>query len=288
MIMVTAMTGERREEPGNSRSGGASPSRPRVVHVAAALSLVAIGCVVSPQVRQVGREDELRRMERKVNQQAKEDAARPPVAAASAPAPKKADKPPKWRPYQLHLSGGPLFRWHEGTSARGALDVARVWGSPSRDAESGDLGGAFGGVGMETTVENSGVTLGPLLRVGGASGEYVYPGVNSPDLYGYGQLVPFVGWRNGKLVSGLRLGGGLTVPGFLRSLWARNHSVSYNDPDSISAQLSAGLAAIGRVLLTPLALANHVDGSVEATTSGEVGAGISGGSDPLELVAPLH
>jgi hypothetical protein len=126
--------------------------------------------------------------------------------------------------------------------------------------------------------------------VGSASGEYVYPGTNSPDVYGYGQLVPFVGWRRGQFVSGLRLGGGLTVPGPLRSLLAPNHSVSYGDGGGFidTAALREALASFGRVLLVPLALVNHVDGSVEATTSHEVGAAISGGSDPLELFAPLH
>jgi hypothetical protein len=259
------------------------------------LSMAAsvMGCVVSPQVRRIGREDELRRTERKLNQQAREDKARASVTAATptpAPTPKKPDQPPKWRPYQLHLSGGPLFRWNEGTSARGTLDVARVWGSPSRDPQSGDLRGAFGGVGVETTVEDAGFTIGPLLRVGGAMGEYVYPGTNSPDLYGYGQLVPFVGLRQGKLVSGLRLGGGLTVPGPLRSLFARNRSVSYGDSGGYidTPAVRSGLAQLGRALLTPLALANHVDASVEVTTSGKVSAGVSGGSDPLELAAPLR
>ena len=168
--------------------------------------------------------------------------------------------------------------------------MARVWSRPHGGGD-GALSGPFAGVGVEGTAENRGATVGPVLRVGTAAGEYVHPGTNTPDLYTYGQLVPFVGVRDGKLVSGLRLGGGLTVPGFLRGLLARNHDVEYCDSSDGFIDSGAARAigfGLGKLLLVPLALVNHVDGNVELTTTRDLSAGVAVGSHPSELLAPLH
>jgi hypothetical protein len=93
------------------------------------------------------------------------------------------------------------------------------------------------------------------------------------------------------MVSGLRLGGGLTVPGFLRALIGRNHQIAYGDSsDGLidgGAARAAGLG-IGKLILVPLALVNHVDGNVELTSTRDLSAGVAVGADPMELIAPLH
>jgi hypothetical protein len=161
------------------------------------------------------------------------------------------------------------------------LSLARIRSWPHEAPGGGWLRGPFAGVGVEGTAEDDGLAIGPVLRLGTAWGEYVYPGTNSADVYTYGQLVPFVGIRQGRLVSGLRVGGGVTVPGYLRSLLGRNHDTLYAD------DLHGGLAFAERLILVPLAIINHVDANVETTTEGTLRAGVEMGSDPSEL-APLH
>jgi hypothetical protein len=203
-----------------------------------------------------------------------------------------ADQPPKWRPVQFHVSGGPVFRSRESLVVRAVISLARVWSWPSKGQAPGALSGPFAGVGVEGTAEANQLTLGPLVRFGTGWGEYIYPGTNSPDGYAYGQVVPFVGMRDGRLVFGLRLGGGLTLPKFLRSLLRELRDTRYADepelgipPLSVSHSTVMGMA---RLLLIPVALVNHVDANVEATTSGASSASAALGSDPTELVAPLH
>src|SRR5262249_34167665 len=114
------------------------------------------------------------------------------------------------------------------------------------------------------------------------------PATNTADVYTYGQLVPFVGVRDDRFVSGLRLGGGLTVPGILRSVLGRNHQVAYGDSGTglVDIGVAQGvLEGVGRLVLLPLALVNHVDGNVEVTSTHGLAAGAAVGSDPAELVA---
>jgi hypothetical protein len=246
--------------------------------VAATISLLATAGCYSSEIRQQLRREDLRATERKIAQQEREARAQP---APSAPVHNEPDQPPAWRPLQLHLSGGPSFRWREKRGVGATLSLARIRSWPHETTGGGWLRGSFAGLGVEGTAGDDGVTLGPVLRLGTASGEYAYPGTNSADAYTYGQLVPFVGIRQGRLVSGLRLGGGVTVPGYLRNLLARNHDTLYAD-DRLG-----GLAFAGRLILVPLALVNHVDANIEATTEGKLRAGAEIGSDPSEL-APLH
>jgi hypothetical protein len=290
MASVTKMTADPRGARGDWVRRESWAAHNSVARVAAPVALLAsfVGCGL-PEVRQQVRAEDLHQMERKLDRLELEKEARNQPAAPVASAERKPDKPPRWRPVQAHVAAGPVFRLKEPTGKRAALSVARVWSRPHA-GNDGSLSGAFAGVGVEGTAEDRGVTLGPVLRVGTAAGEYVYPGVNSPDLYTYGQLVPFVGIRDRKMVTGLRLGGGLTVPGFLRSLLGRNHQTEYADSDGFvdgGAARAIGFG-IGKLLLVPVALVNHLDGNVEVTSTRDLSAGVAVGSDPSELVAPLH
>jgi hypothetical protein len=131
------------------------------------LLAVTVGCSTSGQGRVVQEEPRVAEHEPGTSKPM-------PVAGTNPPAAqRKKDKPPEWRPVQVHVSAGPVWRWHQSAAARATMSLAKVWSRPSQDGP-GSLSGPFAGVGVEGTAEANQLTLGPLFRVGMAWGEYVF------------------------------------------------------------------------------------------------------------------
>ena len=110
------------------------------VAVAVALVVSGIGCA-TPDVRQQVRSEQLHQMERKLHQLEKEKRQEPAnqsvAAARKTGEPASHDKPPRWRPVQAHVAGGPVFdstnrrrsarrfRWRASGAGRTEAAMAR-------------------------------------------------------------------------------------------------------------------------------------------------------------------